>query len=294
MKGAGTSYKIGNVNNRKCEIYMVPDIIKDFKHIDYLKIPVITSSGKYDDIEIKESTVGITPRVKLKNLNEFKGDFNVEINGQTFTCPRFAFVNGNMETTEYLIKEGDVIEMNNYYTVGQLFEIFDIDADDYDIMVNNELADENTRIYENFKIEYKERDYYSGKEYLSYEPDEDYIPSYKREKPAEEPVEEVVLVEEEVDSDNVDSNSTQAKVEESVEEVIAPPPADTKIVITVNGTPVVLTGKSSYLFVDIFDFYPFDLSKMGGKELITKVNGQKAEFVGPLFDGCNAEIYWKQ
>lgn len=249
---------------------------------------------KNDDIEIKESTVGITPRVKLKNLNEFKGDFNVEINGQTFTCPRFAFVNGNMETTEYLIKEGDVIEMNNYYTVGQLFEIFDIDADDYDIMVNNELADENTRIYENFKIEYKERDYYSGKEYLSYEPDEDYIPSYKREKPAEEPVEEVVLVEEEVDSDNVDSDSTQAKVEESVEEVIAPPPADTKIVITVNGTPVVLTGKSSYLFVDIFDFYPFDLSKMGGKELITKVNGQKAEFVGPLFDGCNAEIYWKQ
>lgn len=249
---------------------------------------------KNDDIEIKESTVGITPRVKLKNLNEFKGDFNVEINGQTFTCPRFAFVNGNMETTEYLIKEGDVIEMNNYYTVGQLFEIFDIDADDYDIKVNNELADENTRIYENFKIEYKERDYYSGKEYLSYEPDEDYIPSYKREKPAEEPVEEVVLVEEEVDSDNVDSDSTQAKVEESVEEVIAPPPADTKIVITVNGTPVVLTGKSSYLFVDIFDFYPFDLSKMGGKELITKVNGQKAEFVGPLFDGCNAEIYWKQ
>lgn len=252
---------------------------------------------KNDEIEIKESTIGVTPRVKLKNLNEFKGDFNVDINGTKFTCPRFAYVNGNMETVEYLIREGDSIEMNNYYTVKQLFQLFDVDADDYDVFVNNELANEDTRIYENFKIEYKERDYYSGKEYLSYEPDEDYVPSYKRDKTEPEQVTEPSVVTEE-SQENTAQEITADNTEQSGEATVTPAtpvaPVNTEIVITVNGTPVILTGKPSYLFVDIFDFYPFDLTKMGGKELVTKLNGARAEFVGPLYDGCNAEIYWKQ
>ena len=251
---------------------------------------------KNDEIEIKESTIGVTPRVKLKNLNEFKKDFNVEINGTVFTCPRFAFVNGNMETSEYLIKEGDSIEMNNFYTIKELFEIFDIDVEDYDILVNNEGADADTRVYENFKIEYKERDYYSGKEYLSYEPDDDYVPSYKREKiEAEAPVSAPADIVPSNDSQTTDETTVASSEPEvaAVPETPAPP-VDTTIVITVNKTPVVLTGKPSYLFVDIFDFYPFDLTKMGGKELITKLNGERAEFVGPIYDGCNAEIYWKQ
>ena len=248
---------------------------------------------KNDEIFIKESTIGITPRMKLKNLNEFKNDFNVEINGTVFTCPRFAFVNGNMETSEYLIKEGDSIEMNNFYTIKELFELFDIDYNDYDILVNNEGADENTRVYENFKIEYKERDYYSGKEYLSYEPDEDYIPSYKREKIEAEQTVAAPTVSDEPTVENEEKELSD-NVTDTPEEKAPEPPANTTIVITVNGTPVVLSGKPSYLFVDIFDFYPFDLSRMGGKELITKLNGARAEFVGPIFDGCNAEIYWKK
>ncbi len=248
---------------------------------------------KNDEIFIKESTIGITPRMKLKNLNEFKNDFNVEINGTVFTCPRFAFVNGNMETSEYLIKEGDSIEMNNFYTIKELFELFDIDYNDYDILVNNEGADENTRVYENFKIEYKERDYYSGKEYLSYEPDEDYIPSYKREKIEAEQTVAAPTVSDEATVENEEKELSD-NVTDTPEEKAPEPPANTTIVITVNGTPVVLSGKPSYLFVDIFDFYPFDLSRMGGKELITKLNGARAEFVGPIFDGCNAEIYWKK
>ena len=248
---------------------------------------------KNDEIFIKESTIGITPRMKLKNLNEFKNDFNVEINGTVFTCPRFAFVNGNMETSEYLIKEGDSIEMNNFYTIKELFELFDIDYNDYDILVNNEGADENTRVYENFKIEYNERDYYSGKEYLSYEPDEDYIPSYKREKIEAEQTVAAPTVSDEATVENEEKELSD-NVADAPEEKAPEPPANTTIVITVNGTPVVLSGKPSYLFVDIFDFYPFDLSRMGGKELITKLNGARAEFVGPIFDGCNAEIYWKK
>ena len=170
---------------------------------------------------------------------------------------------------------------------------YTIDYNDYDILVNNEGADENTRVYENFKIEYNERDYYSGKEYLSYEPDEDYIPSYKREKIEAEQTVAAPTVSDEATVENEEKELSD-NVADAPEEKAPEPPANTTIVITVNGTPVVLSGKPSYLFVDIFDFYPFDLSRMGGKELITKLNGARAEFVGPIFDGCNAEIYWKK
>ena len=63
--------------------------------------------------------------------------------------------------------------------------------------------------------------------------------------------------------------------------------------IIVNKTPVTLSGKSSYKFVDLFDFYDFDLSVMRGKKLVTKVNGRDAEFMETLIEGSVIEIYWE-
>ena len=61
----------------------------------------------------------------------------------------------------------------------------------------------------------------------------------------------------------------------------------------VNETPVELNGKSSYTFVDIFDFYPFDLKTAGGTELVTKVNGEEVTFMTPIEAGDKIELYWR-
>ncbi len=63
--------------------------------------------------------------------------------------------------------------------------------------------------------------------------------------------------------------------------------------ITVNGESLKLSKKQNYIFVDIFDFYPFDLSILGGSKLITTINGEQAEFTSPLKDGDVVELYWK-
>ena len=42
------------------------------------------------------------------------------------------------------------------------------------------------------------------------------------------------------------------------------------VTVYVNGQPVRLTGKNSYIFVDIFDFYDFDLSASAGRAIITE------------------------
>lgn len=64
--------------------------------------------------------------------------------------------------------------------------------------------------------------------------------------------------------------------------------------VLVNGSSVTLTGKSNYKFVDVFDFYNFDLSKVGGTRLVTNINGRHAEYVAPLHDGDMIDIYWEK
>ncbi len=65
-------------------------------------------------------------------------------------------------------------------------------------------------------------------------------------------------------------------------------------IVIINNQSVTLSNKESYIFVDIFDFYPFDLTKIGGSELIITLNGEKAEFTTPLKQNDVIELFWKE
>jgi hypothetical protein len=62
----------------------------------------------------------------------------------------------------------------------------------------------------------------------------------------------------------------------------------------VNGQPVHLTGKESYVFVDIFDFYDFKLSESQGRAVITNLNGQSAGYTAQLNAGDRIELGWRE
>ena len=64
--------------------------------------------------------------------------------------------------------------------------------------------------------------------------------------------------------------------------------------VTVNNKPVTLSGKSSYVFVDIFDKIDFDLKTVGGTRLVQNINGTKANYFGPITDGAVIDLYWEQ
>ena len=64
--------------------------------------------------------------------------------------------------------------------------------------------------------------------------------------------------------------------------------------VWVNGSPVNLTGKDSFIFVDIFDFIDFDLTASKGRLIVIKVNGEYAEYTRPLHNGDTIEIYWEE
>ena len=108
------------------------------------------------EVTIEPSTAGADAVYTVEQLEEYhESTLTVIINGKTVVCPKFVEVNGQLEPGSYEIKEGDVIETRNYYTVRQVAEFMDVEVDtDHEILVNNRLADFDTLVYENFTIDW--------------------------------------------------------------------------------------------------------------------------------------------
>ena len=64
-------------------------------------------------------------------------------------------------------------------------------------------------------------------------------------------------------------------------------------VVYINGDETTLTGKKEYIFVDIFEYFNFDRSRVRGN-LICKINSQKANYTDILRVGDNVEVYWEE
>ncbi len=77
------------------------------------------------------------------------------------------------------------------------------------------------------------------------------------------------------------------------EEAPAAEPATSEITVTINGQQVRLTGKKNYIFVDLFEFYEFDLKASAGRGVITKLNGKNAHFSAFLNEGDEIELGWQ-
>ena len=277
---------------------------------------VITMNGKpagintklepNSEIEICPSTAGEDAMITIEQLEEYHtSTITFIVNGRKIVCPRFVEVNGKLEPASYLIKEGDEIETRAYYTVEQIAEFMDVEIDtEKEIIVNNRVVDLNYFVYENFNIEWT---ILSFRTHVS-----DTI-----EEMTAEGIEETADTAE-APEENVSDSGTAGETEDSVPaddasvttdeetQTAEESPADNEtleeakekethsVEVIINGTPVTLTGRESYMFVDLFEFYEFDLSASAGRAIITKLNGQNAQYTAELKDGDVIELAWKE
>lgn len=65
-----------------------------------------------------------------------------------------------------------------------------------------------------------------------------------------------------------------------------------EIEVKINDTMIKLTGRENYKFVDIFDFYPFDLNQKSSG-LVMLLNGNKAAFYDELKENDEIILYFK-
>ena len=78
------------------------------------------------------------------------------------------------------------------------------------------------------------------------------------------------------------------------EEIHKEDSSENTITVIVNGEPVELSGKDTYIFVDIFTHISFDLQAGKGRAIATVINGRDARFSEELHEGDKIELYWKE
>lgn len=106
-----------------------------------------------DKIMVKESTAGADASLEIRDLPEYDSTIEILVNDKKVVLPKFAEVNGNLQSEYYEIKDNDNIKMLNYYTVKQIVEFMDLTLlEDINIYVNNKKADSDERVYENFSV----------------------------------------------------------------------------------------------------------------------------------------------
>lgn len=118
-----------------------------------------TTIHENDMIQVTESTAGEEAKATIGDLPEASENITVIVNEQKIIIPKFAQVNGELQSSYYEIREDDKIELLNYYTVQQIAEFMDVAlAPDMNLYVNHQPADRETPVYENFSVVWTKED----------------------------------------------------------------------------------------------------------------------------------------
>jgi hypothetical protein len=287
---------------------------------------VVTMNGKpasintplepNSEIVIEPSTAGEAAVYKISQLDEYNHSvITFVINGRKVSCPRFVQVNGRLEPEDYSIRENDVIETRNYYTVRQIAQFMDLVIDtEQMIFVNNEEADLDTLVYENFSVEWKTDEYGVAR-----------IDNNNYNDTQESDSDDASVLAEQ-DANSTESDNTVTRTSEQMmnqvldelhdefakeaeasavpenelpendiqEEIHEEDSSENTVTVIVNGEPVELSGKDTYIFVDIFTHISFDLQAGKGRAIATVINGRDAQFSEELHEGDKIELYWKE
>lgn len=314
---------------------------------------IYTQVRANDQIKVIESTAGGAAQMEISQLPEFGAKMWVEVNGKKIDLPKFASVNGKLQSGYYSIQENDEIEILGYYTVRQIAEFMDVVIDwAMNIYVNNKIADMDTKVYENFSVIWTMEELQLSDVEI-YEPKEPVVEKRNRtetsaagtagftaaaakvvQTAAEEEADDGALEkdkEQDVEEENRKRQSQTVSAPESGKqrsgarivmgpgikraeaearakeeaaakareeeakrkEAMLSKGAPVTIQVMVNQEQIRLSGKKSYIFVDVFEYIDFDLSKPQGSGIVTTLNGRDAQYMEKIKSGDVIEIYWK-
>ncbi len=333
-------------------------------HVNGAPADITTLIRPNDMIDVEPSTAGAPASCVIGKLPEYHASIRIRVNGKEIDLPKYAVVNGVLQSEYYEIAQNDVIEINNYYTVEQIKKFLELE-DRARLLVNHMPADEKTRVYENFSVDwgteadavYMQSESESESWLTDAERAERGLPPRRQdegdmrgyenvrktksaqpvrqpaesmgEQPVRQPIESMGeqhvrqsaerMGEQPVrqPAESMGEKSVRQPAESMGEKSVrqeagsagAPSPGGGSreqgktdvpesgfpaVSVIVNGQPVTLRGKKSYIYVDVFDYIDFDLSKPHGSSVVTLLNGESAGYVDVLCEGDKLEIYWEK
>lgn len=208
-----------------------------------------------DTIKIHRATEGRPLVVTIRDYVPERR--KIYINHEAIYLP-IILVNGDSVDLEYQIVEKDKVEILNIGTLGELVEKLKIDEDKV-IRVNQTFVLNTYTLNEEDSILIEDR---------------------------LEELEDNESVREEIKEEEIAKEIIEVRSQEITQEEY--------LTLSVNGKNINLPiKKNSYVFVNIFDYIDFDLTRPQGS-IILKLNDVRAAFTDELKDRDKLEIYWEK
>lgn len=301
IRGDGIRYTVnGEEKEQKGNIGEVALIHKNGKEVSLNELV-----QENDEIRIKPSTKGKPHPITIGEIPECREELSVTLFDRTVLCPKLVEVNGTAVTPLYRVQNGDRIETFDYYSVSGLLEFADVDVDT-PILLNDREAGAAAKIHTGDVITRRPQPVVKEEETKEKEPEEPVDPLQKQleedpllqpQKPLPEWMKGIPFDTGKIGADgNVIPGQRENRPPEGRPAAVPEKPnvIVTPVHVTVNGKAVTMPVKPNPIFVDVFDVYPFDMSKAGGTKLITKINGADKDFTEPVHEGDTIELFWEK
>jgi cell division protein FtsA len=221
-----------------------------------------------DKIIIVPSVNGSNARAFVKDfINEYKIK-NIQLNGTPMKLSAFAMINGNTVSIEQEIVNDDEVYICKIDTIKDLCQYSEINLNDKIVYINNAIVSEESS--------FKDGDVIA-------------IKSKYEDKAVDQVTAQIVPEIKEDEIKGMEVKESKVEIISEIKNSIFSIPMQ----VMVNGEPVrIEDNKKSYIFVDIFNYIDFDLSKPKG--IITlMLNGRKANYTDPLKNGDYITISWE-
>lgn len=220
-----------------------------------------------DNIRIVPAVGGKNAEVKPSDFIRYRSPRKVSLNCALIHIDAKTYINGSLSAPGTVICDGDEVRIIEIATLGELLSYCGKNEDYLEILVNG-----NTE-----QVDY----------YLKNDDNIECIPIRKikpeqKDAPLSNPVTAQESREENTDKTQlVEDNNSAGNLQYGLN-------------VSVNGKTVVLDGtKTQHIFVDIFNYIDFDLTRPKGN-IMLKLNGAKAGFTDTIRGGDIVEVYWEK
>jgi len=88
------------------------------------------------------------------------------------------------------------------------------------------------------------------------------------------------------------TNDSHSESTSNLEDLKVADTLKNEIEVSVNEKKIKLNGKKQYIFVDVFNYIDFDLTKIKGL-IVLRINGEKAGYSDKLKNGDVIEVKWE-
>jgi cell division protein FtsA len=211
-----------------------------------------------DIINIEFASDGKDAEPKVMDFIQELFSLSFYINDHIESMEPRALLGGRIIPIDYYIHEGDSIQIIYPETLMDYKKYFSKDEREYVYRFEGSILEEDYIIKEGDRI-------------------------YRREKQLE-----AMPSEENTEGVEESAAVTSLSVVDKTEEVVY-----CEIKVTVNDNYVILKNKSKYIFVDVFNYVEFDLSRPRGN-LKLLLNDKSVGYYDPLSNGDHIKIFWEK